>query len=161
MATQLIDLARVARLRASGFSWAAVAKEIGVHESTVTRRTKALGQTWKGHLAEAEVTIARESAAEAVMLLRQELRANTGKDRRDAAAKLLRYAIQAAGPSKRSAKDTGDANVTPEIFKLARFVAKLKPEQIDALIRSSVVDDSGSVGPEEEKNPIADPVTPP
>jgi hypothetical protein len=157
----LVDLARVARLRASGFSWVAVARETGVHESTLMRRTRANAKTWKGLLAEAEVAIARESAAEAVMLLRQELRADTGKDRRDAAAKLLRYAVQAVGRSKRSANEAGEATLSPEMMKLARFVAKLNPEQVDAFIRSSAVDDRDNASPEEAGNPSKEPSSAP
>lgn len=157
MPAKPVDFARVARLRASGFSWVAVAREVGVHESTLMRRTRANAKAWKGLLAEAEVAIARESAAEAVMLLRQEMRAETGKDRRDAAAKLLRYAVQAVGRSKRSANDAGEANVSPEIMKLARFVAKLNPEQVDAFIRSSSVDDRDHAIPEDAGNPTGEP----
>lgn len=135
MRAKPIDLVRVARLRASGFSWGAVAKELGVHESTVSRRTKS-DSTWSNLLAEAEVAIARETTSEAVMLLRQELRAEEPKDRRDAAAKLLRYTYQAVRQAPSLAKGAVEAKVPTEFEFAVNFLKGKSPKQIEAIFKT-------------------------
>jgi hypothetical protein len=135
---ELSDLRKIAHLRASGFSWSRIAGEFNTSESSVLRWTKKDPDRWKRLYALAVRQIARECTAEAVIHLRHDLRSEDGKERRDAAQKLLSYSQKLHANSQAKPDKTQGLNsqkTTATTLKIAKYVESLNSEQLDRLIQ--------------------------
>lgn len=127
-------LKQMAELRAAGAPWAVVARDLSCAESTLHRRVRRAGAVWKRMLAAARSQLAREALAESVHTLRQELRSDDERSRRDAAGKLMRYGLAMRTRSKNTAKS---APAQPRsVTQLVAYVQSLSDEELDRLIFS-------------------------
>jgi len=121
-------LTRAATLRAAGCSWASVAEKLGRAVESVLKWPD--DARWPALLAEAEKRLAVEVGAEAVLILRQLLRAEDEKVRRDAARFLLELRFRLAAPP-----DTSDPLPSPRSADARRLVAFLESQSDDDLAR--------------------------
>jgi hypothetical protein len=121
-------LTRAAKLRAAGASWESVAAQLGRTVETVLKWPD--DERWPALLAEAEKRLAVEVSAEAVLILRQLLRAEDEKVRRDAARFLLELRFRLAAPP-----DTPDPLPAPRSADARRLVAFLESHSDDDLAR--------------------------
>ncbi|QDU18285.1 hypothetical protein [Urbifossiella limnaea] len=123
-------LARAAQLRAAGCSWESVAAQLGKAVETVLKWPEKYADRWPPLLADAEKRVAVEAGAEAVLILRQLLRAEDEKVRRDAARFLLELRFKLVAPP-----DTSDPLPTPRSADARRLVAFLESHSDDDLAR--------------------------
>ncbi len=84
-------LARAARLRAAGASWAAVASELDLDPELIEEQTEAAGAAWRKALAAARRDVSAEAFDEALFALRRELRSPDDKARRESAEVILKF----------------------------------------------------------------------
>ncbi len=123
-------LSRAALLRAAGCSWETVAAELGLAAGTVQKWPETAPERWQIALADAERRVVTEATAEAVLVLRQLLRADDEKVRRDAARFLLDLRFKLIGPS-----DTSEPTTSPRSADARRLVAFLESHSDDELAR--------------------------
>ena len=121
-------LTRAAKLRAAGASWESAAAQLGCAVETVLKWPD--DDRWPALFAEAERRLAVEASSEAVLILRQLLRAEDEKVRRDAARFLLELRFRLAAPS-----DTSDQLPSPRSADARRLVAFLESHSDDELAR--------------------------
>lgn len=122
------DLTRAAKLRAAGRSWESVAAQLDRTVETVLKWPD--DEHWPTLLAEAEKRLAIDVSAEAILILRQLLRAEDEKVRRDAARFLLELRFRLAAPP-----DTSDPLPAPRSADARRLVAFLESHSDDDLAR--------------------------
>jgi len=133
-------LTRAAKLRAAGCSWESVAAQLGRTVETVLKCPD--DDRWPALLAEAEKRVAVEAGAEAVLILRQLLRAEDEKVRRDAARFLLELRFRLAAPP-----DTSDPLPSPRSADARRLVAFLESHSDDDLARLAAAVHTASTPP--------------
>lgn len=114
-------LAEAAALRAAGCSWESVAASVGRAADTVRKWPKTQPERWAAALADAERTVVVEASSEAVLILRQLLRSDDDKVRRDAARALLDLRFKLLAPPA-----TSDAVTSPRSADARRLVAFLE-----------------------------------
>lgn len=123
-------LARAALLRAAGCKWETVAAELGRPLEAVQKWPEKVPERWQLALADAERRVVTEATAEAVLVLRQLLRAEDEKVRRDAARFLLDLRFRLIAPP-----DTADSTPSPRSADARRLVAFLEAHSDDELAR--------------------------
>lgn len=123
-------VARAAELRAAGASWEAVADQLKRRPETVRRWPDAYSAFWKRAFAAAEKRQLADAGAEAVLVLRQLLRVDDDKVRRDVARTLT--ALR-AGQRKRARRPRPEA-ATSDAARLTAFLEALDDAQALALI---------------------------
>ncbi|MFO0796992.1 MAG: hypothetical protein U0804_05905 [Gemmataceae bacterium] len=123
-------LARAAQLRAAGCSWESVAAQLGKTVETVLKWPETYADRWPPLLADAEKRVAVEAGAEATLVLRQLLRAEDEKVRRDAARFLLELRFKLVAPP-----DPSDPLPAPRSADARRLVAFLESHSDDDLAR--------------------------
>ena len=107
---------RAAALFAQGQSWEAIAKAIKVKADAARQWPRDYAQFWRRAVAEAHRDVLRSATAEALLTLRRHLRSEDDKASRDAAAKIVSYALAAAKRPKRPAKAAAsEAGVWAEV----------------------------------------------
>lgn len=89
-------LTHAAELRAAGLSWEAVAAKVGRSAETARRWPSTYPDRWQALLQAAERRLVCEAGAESVLILRQLLRSNDEKVRRDAARLLVNLRLELA-----------------------------------------------------------------
>ena len=102
-------LARAAELRAGGSSWEAVAAKTNRAAETVRRWPTLYPDRWHAALRDAERRLVCEAGAESVLVLRQLLRSDDEKVRRDAARFLIDLRLELAKLDQKTAPDTPPA----------------------------------------------------
>lgn len=122
------NLARAANLRAAGCSWESVAAKLGRAVETVLKWPD--DERWPAAFADAEKRLAVEVGAEAVLVLRNLLRAEDEKVRRDAARFLLELRFRLIAPP-----DPADELPSPRSADARRLVAFLEGHSDDELAR--------------------------
>lgn len=128
-------LARAARFRATGLSWAAIGRELNRNPKTVERWPTFAAKAWRRHYDRAVRQIAKDVTAESVTALRTDLRdEKDAKARRDSASKLLRYGMsfRKTSASKRKTPNPGPSSAG---VRFAKYVESLTPEQVGNLVR--------------------------
>ena len=123
-------LSRAALLRAAGCSWETAAAELGRAAETVRKWPETVPERWQLALADAERRVVTEATAEAVLVLRQLLRADDEKVRRDAARFLLDLRFKLIAPP-----DNSDQPPSPRSADARRLVAFLEAHSDDELAR--------------------------
>jgi hypothetical protein len=123
-------LARAALLRAAGCSWETVAAQLDRPLDSVQKWPEKVPERWQLALADAERRVVTEATAEAVLVLRQLLRAEDEKVRRDAARFLLDLRFKLIVPP-----DTSDQSPSPRSADARRLVAFLEAHSDDELAR--------------------------
>lgn len=144
-------IARAAEMRSMGFSWVAVGREVGRAASTVRRWPKRFPDRWRRVYRLAVSENATAASAEAMQLLRQELRGELPRFRCDSAKAILRYLESrrwrnAKYPKKvlKELKETETSKwkipvdqkgTTPEqIYRYIQHIESQTPEQLEAMI---------------------------
>src|SRR5262249_37849358 len=127
---KLRPLVARAGLRASGASWEVVAAQLKRRADTIRRWSDDYPDFWRRAFAAAESRHLADAGAEAVLILRQLLRADDEKLRRDVARTLtaLRASRRKRARHPRPEKAPGDA------ARLAAFLEALDDDQVHALI---------------------------
>ena len=143
-ATERKELARLifraAELRSMGFSWATVGREVERDPETVRKWPKRYAKRWRREYRFAVSANAIAASAEAMQLLRQELRGELPRFRCDSAKAILRYLESRrwrnAKYPKKEPKDLKDQKGdTPEsIYRFIQHVESLTDDQREALI---------------------------
>jgi hypothetical protein len=123
-------IARAAEDRAGGATWAAVAANLGRSAETVRRWPTLYPERWQAALRDAEVRLAGDAGAEALLTLRQLLRSDDEKVRRDCAQALLRLRFDLTRLGLNTSPDRPAAGLTPEAV---RFIAYLDGHPDDEL----------------------------
>ena len=136
----LATLTRAANLRAAGCSWESVAAQLGRAVEGVLKWPD--DERWPALLADAEKRLAVEAGAEAVLVLRNLLRAEDEKVRRDAARFLLELRFRLAAPP-----DTSDDLPSPRSADARRLVAFLESHSDDDLARLAATVHTASTPP--------------
>jgi hypothetical protein len=118
-------LQRVAELRAEGWSWSQVAKQLQAKERTISKWPWRYAERWQRLYQQAEDLAADHVAAESRLVLTQKFRtAETEKAQIDAAGKLLTY-IQ-----RRQTKRRVPGSASPAAIKLAEYLQGLTDEDL-------------------------------
>jgi hypothetical protein len=128
-------MAKAARLRATGLSWAAIGRELNRNPKAVECWPTLNVRAWHRHYERAMRQIAKDVTAESVTALRSDLRDDGDKKaRRDSASKLLRYGMSVRKPlaGKRKTPNPGPSSAG---VRFAKYVESLTPEQVGNLIR--------------------------
>ncbi len=130
---ELLDLIGVAaELRAAGKSWEAVAAQVGRSARTVRGWVRAHPAEWRRAYRDAEAQLVVEAAAESVLVLRNLLRAEDDKVRRDAARQLLDFRLELA---KLEGKANGSGRpVAAEAERIAAFLAQCDDGEVQGLV---------------------------
>jgi hypothetical protein len=123
-----------AELRAGGLSWEAVAAKVGRSAETVRKWPATYPDRWKAHLHAAERRLAREAAAESMLILRQLLRADDEKVRRDAARLLINLRVALDKIDQRAAAASPGPLLTAQSAKLIIFLESHTDEQLERFI---------------------------
>ena len=132
-----------------GYSWVAVGREVGRAASTVRRWPKRFPDRWRRVYRLAVSENASAASAEAMQLLRQELRGELPRFRCDSAKAILRYLESrrwrnAKYPKKKEQKGevwqnwekSKNGNTPQQIYEFIQHVESQTPEQIEALIEN-------------------------
>jgi hypothetical protein len=101
-------LAEAAEHRARGASWELVAAKVGRHPATCRRWPSLYPEVWRRHLQAAERQLLAEASAEAMAMMRQLLRSEDEKVRRDAACALVTLRQRQCEREGRAAGDDRD-----------------------------------------------------
>jgi transposase len=125
-----------AELRAGGLSWEAVAAKVDRSAETVRKWPTAYPDRWHALLHAAERRLARDAAAESMLILRQLLRSDDEKVRRDAARLLINLRVELDKIDLRSAKPSGQATTSDAIRLLARMLGIYTDEQLAQLVEA-------------------------
>jgi hypothetical protein len=102
-------MAVAAELRASGLSWETVAERVGRNPRTCRRWLAEYPGVWDRLYRRAELRVLESATAEAVIVLRNLLRSEDEKVRRDAARFLLQMRLQFE-PGEAPATGAGDSD---------------------------------------------------
>jgi transposase len=134
LSAEVLDLiALAAEQRALGKSWETVAAAVGRSARTVRRWTRAYPEAWRRAYRDAEAQLVVEAAAESVVVLRNLLRSEDDKIRRDAANRLLSFRLQLARLEGKAA--AGKANpVGAEAARIAGFLAQRTDAEVRELV---------------------------
>jgi transposase len=127
-----VVLARAAELRAAGSSWDAVATRLNISAETAREWPTLYPTAWQTALRAAERRLVAEASAESVLILRQLLRSEDEKVRRDAAKFLVDLRLELAKLDRPS-----EPPPPPLTSDTARFVAFLEghtDEQLAELV---------------------------
>jgi hypothetical protein len=119
-------LTRASLLRAAGCSWESIAAQLGRPLERVLKWPD--DDRWPDLLAEAEKRVATEASSEAVLILRQLLRAKDEKVRRDAARFLIDLRYRHVARAARAGSPT-----SPRSADARRLVAFLETHSDDEL----------------------------
>jgi hypothetical protein len=124
---------KAAELRAAGFTWAGVAKELDRPQNTVEKWPTRYPDFWAARLAAARAELRDGAADESVAVLRSLLRSDDEKVQRDAARDLLTRAAPKveAEPPKRS-----------DLHRLADFLEGLSDDERRTLLGDDLPDDA-------------------
>ncbi len=117
---------RAANLRAAGHTWESAAAAVKCRVDTVRKWVTAYPAAWRAAFAAGRKAVLEEAAAEAVCVLRQQLRAPEDKTKLDAARKL----IDCAEPG---ADAPADETATPYAGLFAHLEG-LSDDQLDDLL---------------------------
>jgi hypothetical protein len=120
---------RAAELRASGKPWDQVGDAVGRKADTVRKWPQAYPDLWLKATAEAEKQIVNDAGAEAILTLRQGLRSEDEKLRRDAAKILLDWRLK----RQRSEKQDSNRNPVDDWTRLIDYLRSLDHAAIQAL----------------------------
>jgi hypothetical protein len=122
-------LARAAELRATGNSWEAVAAQMHRSVSTIRKWPNLYAERWHAALRAAERRLLADAGAESVLVLRQLLRSDDEKVRRDAAKFLIDLRLEQAklDPPATSSAPPSDIQL------FAAFLEGLTDEQLEQL----------------------------
>lgn len=126
-------LARAAELRAAGSSWEAVAAALNRSADTVRRWPSLYPARWRAALRDAERRLVSEAGAESVLVLRQLLRSDDEKVRRDAARFLIYLRLELAKLDQKAAADTSPAEPASDAARLVAFLEGHSDEQVERL----------------------------
>lgn len=136
-------VAKAAGLRAGGASWEVIAAQLKRRPDTVRRWPDDYPDFWRRAFAAAEHRQVADAGAEAVLVLRQLLRAKDEKVRRDVARTLtaLRAGRLKRPRRPRPEKAPGDAD------RIAAYLEALDDAQVHALIAELSASPSPAGGP--------------
>jgi HEAT repeat protein len=126
-------LARAAELRAGGASWEAVAARLNRSAESVGKWPGQHPDRWQAALRAAERRLAIEATAEAVLILRQLLRSEDEKVRRDAAKALIDLRLELARHEPKPASDPPAPPVTSEARQVLAFLEGHTDEELARL----------------------------
>ena len=126
-------LARAAELRAGGLSWEAVAAKIGRAADTVRRWPTQYPDRWQAVLHAAERRLVSEAGAESVLVLRQLLRSDDEKVRRDAARFLVYLRLELAKLDQKTPAPTSPP-LTSDAARLVAFLEGHTDEELEQFI---------------------------
>ncbi len=133
-------LAEAAELRAAGSGWDAVARKVGRSADAARRWPALYPDRWAAALRDAERRLLAEAGAESVLILRQLLRSEDEKIRRDAARFLIDLRIElarleqkATDAGAKAADDDGDAP-DPDARRLTAFLKEHSDADVDRLV---------------------------
>ena len=115
-------LNQAAELRAGGSTWDAVAAELHRSVETVRKWPTAYAALWQPVLRAAERRQAIDSAAEAILILRQLLRSKDEAVRRDAARWLISLRLDQAKLDERSPDEAASAGLSSEAKRVVAFL---------------------------------------
>lgn len=124
-------LNRAAELRAGGAKWEAVAAALNRSAETVRKWPREYADRWKPALRDAERRLVCEAAAESVLVLRNLLRSDDEKVRRDAANSLTDLRLDLTKLDLTSS----EAEPEPLTSEAARLIAFLDGHTDDELSR--------------------------
>jgi hypothetical protein len=127
-------LREAAEMRASGAAWEAIGAKLHRAESSVRRWPQAYPDRWNRFAAEAEHAVVVEAVAESVHVLRNLLRSQDEKIRRDAARALAELRIDLL----RHELDAGSEEIPARSSDTARLLAFLEGQPDDDLARLAV-----------------------
>jgi transcriptional regulator with XRE-family HTH domain len=127
-------LRKAADLRAAGNAWEAVADAVGLSPGAVRRWPQKYPAPWRAALEEATRRTLAEATAEAVTMLRRQLRSPNEKAVREAAQQLvqIRVALDKARPPKGKTPSAASADPPAYAQRLVNYVRGLTHEQLAA-----------------------------
>jgi hypothetical protein len=123
-------IARAAEERAGGATWAATAARLDRSAETVRRWPAMYPDRWQAALRDAEFRLVGDAGAEALLTLRQLLRSDDEKVRRDCARALIRLRLDMTRLGLNTPADRPASELTPEAV---RFIAYLDGHSDDEL----------------------------
>jgi hypothetical protein len=138
-------MARAAELRAGGQKWEAVAAQLKRSAAACREWRKTYPAVWEQLLRDAHLQVAAEAGSEAVLVLRNLLRSDDEKVKRDAAVALLRLNPPARDESAGQDLPKNDAG---------RIAAYL--ESLDDAETQRLIDDAGPA----DGRPLTEPARP-
>jgi hypothetical protein len=121
-----------AELRTLGKSWETVAAGVGRSVRTVSGWSRSYPEEWRQAHRNAEEQLVVEAAAESVLVLRNLLRSEDDKVRRDAAHQLLDFRLELAKLEGKASAVKKPASVEAE--RLANFLSERDDKQLNELI---------------------------
>jgi hypothetical protein len=126
-------LAQAAELRAGGLNWEAVAAKVGRAADTVRRWPTLYPDRWQAVLHAAERRLVSEAGAESVLVLRQLLRSDDEKVRRDAARFLVYLRLELAKLDQKTPTPTSP-HLTSDAARLVAFLEGHTDEQLEQFV---------------------------
>lgn len=142
-------IARAAEMRSMGYSWVAVGREVGRAMATVRRWPKRFPDRWRRVYRLAVSENATAASAEAMQLLRQELRGDLPRFRCNAAKAILCYLESRRWRNAKYSKkkeqkgevwqnwEKGKDGHSPQrTYEFIQHIESQTPEQLEALIES-------------------------
>ncbi len=122
----LVTLA--AEKRVAGEKWQAVADAVRRSLGTVQKWPKQYPDLWKQHYAKAEAALLKDASSEAMLTLRQLLRAESEPVRQAAAQKILQIREDRKKPARKKG-DGAAGSPVPEIRQLVDYLEGLSHER--------------------------------
>jgi hypothetical protein len=126
-------LARAAELRAAGSSWESVAAKLNRAADAVRKWPTLYPAQWQAALHTAERRLVCETSAEAVLILRNLLRSDDEKVRRDAARFLIDLRLELFKLDRTSAADS-PPQLTSDAARLVAFLEGHSDDELDRLV---------------------------
>lgn len=126
-------LARAAELRAAGSNWETVAAKLNRPAGTVRKWPGLYPTQWQAALHAAERRLVSEASAESVLILRQLLRSDDEKVRRDAAKFLVGLRLELFKHDQTSAADP-PPHLTSDAARLVAFLEGHSDDELDRLV---------------------------
>jgi len=123
-------LARAAEMRAAGSNWETVAAKLNRSADTVRKWPSLYPTQWQTALHTAERRLVSEASAESVLILRQLLRSDDEKVRRDAAKFLIDLRLELFKIDQKSADDSPPP-LTSDAARLVAFLEGHSDEELD------------------------------
>jgi hypothetical protein len=132
-AAVLSNLREAAELRVGGHSWEAVGEQLRRSPETCRHWPLIYPERWQALYRAAEERIINEAGAEAVLVLRQLLRSEDEKVRRDVARLLAAMRMELLALKIKSADKEADRPES-DAERVATFLAELSPDGINEIV---------------------------
>ncbi len=144
-------LARAAELRAGGSNWEAVAAKLNRSAETVRKWPALHPERWQAALHQAERRLVAEASAESVLILRQLLRSDDEKVRRDAAEFLVELRLTLAKLDDKSHLEHSTNALTSDSARFAAYLQGHSDEELDRLVaelQQATIEEPADPGPQ-------------